>query len=107
MRGILNSFAEGCARGFGAHLLRLALHGRKEWPTAKSGIRVELFRNIKARRFCWRETLAAARQREHAPWALTDYGCKVVIAPASPTFFYGNSFNNQLLPVSLSDAQIR
>ena len=45
-------------------------------------------------------------QREHAPWALTDYGFKVVIAPSFADIFYGNSFNNQLLPVTLSDEQV-
>ncbi len=44
--------------------------------------------------------------REHAPWALTDYGFKVVIAPSFADIFYGNSFNNQLLPVKLSDAEV-
>ena len=44
--------------------------------------------------------------REHAPWALTDYGFKVVIAPSFADIFYGNSFNNQLLPVTLSDEQV-
>jgi 3-isopropylmalate/(R)-2-methylmalate dehydratase small subunit len=43
---------------------------------------------------------------EHAPWALTDYGFKVVIAPSFADIFYGNSFNNQLLPVTLSDEQV-
>lgn len=44
--------------------------------------------------------------REHAPWALTDYGFKVVIAPSFADIFYGNSFNNQLLPVTLSEEQV-
>lgn len=39
-------------------------------------------------------------------WALTDYGFKVVIAPSFADIFYGNSFNNQLLPVKLSDAEV-
>lgn len=44
--------------------------------------------------------------REHAPWALTDYGFRVVIAPSFADIFYGNSFNNQLLPVKLPEDAI-
>lgn len=53
-----------------------------------------------------RENFGCGSSREHAPWALTDYGFKVVIAPSFADIFYGNSFNNQLLPVTLSDAEI-
>ncbi|UKE85017.2 3-isopropylmalate dehydratase small subunit [Pectobacterium colocasium] len=53
-----------------------------------------------------RENFGCGSSREHAPWALTDYGFKVVIAPSFADIFYGNSFNNQLLPVKLSDAEI-
>ena len=44
--------------------------------------------------------------REHAVWALHDYGFRVVIAPSFADIFYGNSFNNQLLPVTLNEAQV-
>ena len=53
-----------------------------------------------------RENFGCGSSREHAPWALTDYGFHVVIAPSFADIFYGNSFNNQLLPVKLSDAEI-
>ena len=53
-----------------------------------------------------RENFGCGSSREHAPWALTDYGFKVVIAPSFADIFYGNSFNNQLLPVTLSEAEI-
>lgn len=53
-----------------------------------------------------RENFGCGSSREHAPWALTDYGFKAVIAPSFADIFYGNSFNNQLLPVTLSDAEI-
>lgn len=53
-----------------------------------------------------RENFGCGSSREHAPWALTDYGFKVVIAPSFADIFYGNSFNNQLLPVKLSDAEV-
>lgn len=53
-----------------------------------------------------RENFGCGSSREHAPWALTDYGFKVVIAPSFADIFYGNSFNNQLLPVTLSEVEI-
>ncbi|WP_219951905.1 3-isopropylmalate dehydratase small subunit [Dickeya zeae] len=53
-----------------------------------------------------RENFGCGSSREHAPWALADYGFKVVIAPSFADIFYGNSFNSQLLPVKLSDADI-
>ncbi|WP_313576127.1 3-isopropylmalate dehydratase small subunit, partial [Pseudescherichia sp.] len=53
-----------------------------------------------------RENFGCGSSREHAPWALTDYGFKVVIAPSFADIFYGNSFNNQLLPVTLSDDEV-
>ncbi|MBF1994294.1 3-isopropylmalate dehydratase small subunit [Serratia symbiotica] len=53
-----------------------------------------------------RENFGCGSSREHAPWALTDYGFKVVIAPSFADIFYGNAFNNQLLPVTLSEQQI-
>ncbi|WP_114192705.1 3-isopropylmalate dehydratase small subunit [Edaphovirga cremea] len=53
-----------------------------------------------------RENFGCGSSREHAPWALTDYGFKVIIAPSYADIFYGNAFNNQLLPVALSDEQV-
>ncbi|HDU8312464.1 TPA: 3-isopropylmalate dehydratase small subunit [Proteus mirabilis] len=53
-----------------------------------------------------RENFGCGSSREHAPWALTDYGFHVVIAPSFADIFYGNSFNNQLLPIKLSDEQV-
>lgn len=53
-----------------------------------------------------RENFGCGSSREHAPWALTDYGFKVVIAPSFADIFYGNSFNNQLLPVTLSEEEV-
>ncbi|WKV49701.1 3-isopropylmalate dehydratase small subunit [Dickeya fangzhongdai] len=53
-----------------------------------------------------RENFGCGSSREHAPWALTDYGFRVVIAPSFADIFYGNAFNNQLLPVKLSESDI-
>lgn len=53
-----------------------------------------------------RENFGCGSSREHAPWALTDYGFKVVIASSFADIFYGNSLNNQLLPLTLSETDI-
>src|SRR4029077_18276650 len=44
--------------------------------------------------------------REHAPWAVADYGFRVVIAPSYADIFYSNCFMNGILPVTLPEAQI-
>lgn len=53
-----------------------------------------------------RENFGCGSSREHAPWALTDFGFHVVIASSFADIFYGNSFNNQLLPVKLSEEEV-
>jgi len=45
--------------------------------------------------------------REHAPWALADYGFRAVIAPSFADIFYNNCCQNGLLPVRLEDAAVR
>lgn len=49
-----------------------------------------------------RENFGCGSSREHAPWSLTDYGFKIVIATSFADIFYGNCMNNQLLPIALS-----
>lgn len=53
-----------------------------------------------------RENFGSGSSREHAPWAMTDYGIKAVIAPSFADIFYGNAFNNQLLPVTLGETEV-
>jgi len=50
-----------------------------------------------------RENFACGSSREHAVWALMDFGFKVVIAPSFADIFYNNSFKNGLLPIALGD----
>ena len=45
--------------------------------------------------------------REHAPWALLDFGIKVVIAPSFADIFYNNCFKNGILPIVLSEDKIK
>ena len=53
------------------------------------------------------ENFGCGSSREHAPWALADFGLKVIIAPSFADIFYGNSINNGLLPVKLADAEVQ
>ncbi|VAV93086.1 3-isopropylmalate dehydratase small subunit [hydrothermal vent metagenome] len=47
------------------------------------------------------ENFGCGSSREHAPWALKDFGIKCIIAPSFADIFYGNCFKNGLLPVKL------
>ena len=53
-----------------------------------------------------RENFACGSSREHAVWALLQYGIKCVIAPSFADIFYNNSFNNGLLPVQLTHSEV-
>jgi len=47
------------------------------------------------------ENFGSGSSREHAPWALDDYGFKVIIAPSFADIFYSNCFKNGMLPITL------
>ncbi|RTE67589.1 3-isopropylmalate dehydratase small subunit [Amphritea opalescens] len=53
-----------------------------------------------------RENFGCGSSREHAPWALDDYGFRCVIAPSFAEIFYNNCFKNGLLPIVLRDEQL-
>jgi 3-isopropylmalate/(R)-2-methylmalate dehydratase small subunit len=48
-----------------------------------------------------RDNFGCGSSREHAPWALDDYGIRAIIAPSYADIFYNNSFKNGLLPIVL------
>ncbi len=53
-----------------------------------------------------RKNFGCGSSREHAPWALDDYGFRVIIAPSFADIFFNNCFKNGLLPIVLSEAQV-
>ncbi|MDO6839163.1 3-isopropylmalate dehydratase small subunit [Paraglaciecola chathamensis] len=53
------------------------------------------------------ENVGCGSSREHAPWALADFGLNVIIAPSFADIFYGNCINNLLLPIVLNKEDIQ
>ena len=49
-----------------------------------------------------RRNFGCGSSREHAPWALADYGFRALIAPSYADIFFNNCFKNGLLPIVLS-----
>ena len=52
------------------------------------------------------ENFGCGSSREHAPWALLDFGIRCVIAPSFADIFYNNCFKNGILPITLPPAQV-
>ncbi|MDB4536294.1 3-isopropylmalate dehydratase small subunit [Oceanospirillaceae bacterium] len=53
-----------------------------------------------------RQNFGCGSSREHAPWALLDFGLSCVIAPSFADIFYNNCFKNGILPITLLDEQM-
>ena len=53
-----------------------------------------------------RKNFGCGSSREHAPWALEDYGFNAVIAPSYAEIFYNNCFKNGVLPVILTESEV-
>ena len=54
-----------------------------------------------------RENFGCGSSREHAPWALDDYGVRVIIAPSFADIFYNNCFKNGMLPIVLDKETVQ
>jgi len=53
-----------------------------------------------------RDNFGCGSSREHAPWALEDFGIRVIIAPSYADIFYNNCFKNGILPIILAEATV-
>ncbi len=53
-----------------------------------------------------RANFGAGSSREHAPWALLEYGFRCIIAPSFADIFYNNCFNNGILPLTLEPGEV-
>lgn len=92
--------------GFGKHLFHdwRFLDDAGEQPNPKFVMNAPRYQG--ATILLARENFGCGSSREHAPWALADYGIQVMIAPSFADIFYGNSINNQMIPVRLTEAEV-
>ena len=92
--------------GFGPNLFdewRYLDHGEVGMDNAKRPLNKDFVLNQPeyqgAKILLTRENFGCGSSREHAPWALEDYGFKAIIAPSFADIFYNNCFKNGLLPI--------
>jgi 3-isopropylmalate/(R)-2-methylmalate dehydratase small subunit len=67
---------------------------------------LNLSRNAKTSVLIARRNFGSGSSREHAVWAIDDYGIRCVIAPSFADIFYSNCFKNGTLPITLSEEQV-
>jgi 3-isopropylmalate/(R)-2-methylmalate dehydratase small subunit len=53
------------------------------------------------------ENFGCGSSREHAPWALNDFGIRCIIAPSFADIFFNNCFKNGMLPIALPEEQVK
>ena len=94
--------------GFGPNLFdawRYLDHGEPGMDNSKRQLNTDFVLNQSryqgARVLLARENFGCGSSREHAPWALQDYGIRAIIAPSFADIFYNNCFKNGLLPIVL------
>ena len=99
--------------GFGPHLFdqwRYLDRGEPGIDNAKRPLNPEFVLNEPRYRgasiLLARRNFGCGSSREHAPWAMADFGFRAVIAPSYADIFYNNCFKNALLPIVLSEAQL-
>jgi len=99
--------------GFGPNLFdewRYADRGEPGMDNSKRPLREDFVLNKDryndAQILVARQNFGCGSSREHAPWALQDYGFKVLIAPSYADIFFNNCFKNGLLAIVLSEAEV-
>jgi 3-isopropylmalate/(R)-2-methylmalate dehydratase small subunit len=97
--------------GFGPNLFdewRYLDHGEPGMDNSKRPLNPEFVLNQPryqgAKILLARDNFGCGSSREHAPWALEDYGFRVIIAPSFADIFFNNCFKNGLLPIKLDGA---
>lgn len=104
---IPKQFLKGVTRtGYGKHLFHdwryLDLH--EQQPNPEFALNKPEYKGASI--LLTRENFGCGSSREHAPWALNDFGISVIIATSFADIFYGNCINNQLLPIALASDSI-
>ncbi|MBT8440484.1 MAG: 3-isopropylmalate dehydratase small subunit [Gammaproteobacteria bacterium] len=99
--------------GFGPNLFdewRYLDHGEPGMDNSKRPLNKDFVLNdpryAEARVLLTRENFGCGSSREHAPWALEDYGFKVIISPSYADIFFNNSFKPGILPIVLDEAVV-
>jgi len=99
--------------GFGPNLFdawRYLDHGEPDSDNSGRPLNPEfVLNNLRyknARILLARENFGCGSSREHAPWALLDFGFHVIIAPSFADIFYNNCFKNGILPIVLDAASV-
>ena len=99
--------------GFGPNLfdeIRYLDHGEPGMDNSKRPLNPDFILNHSryknASILLARKNFGCGSSREHAPWALSQYGFRAVIAPSFADIFYNNSFKNGFLPIVLTDLEV-
>ena len=100
-------------RGFGVNCFdewRYLDHGEPGMDNSKRPLNPEFSLNQPryqgAQILLTRKNFGCGSSREHAPWALDDYGFRAIIAPSFADIFFNNCYKNGLLPIVLSEEQV-
>ena len=93
--------------GFGVHLFHdwRYLDEAGDQPNPEFSLNFSRYKGASV--LLTKENFGCGSSREHAPWALADFGLRAIIAPSFADIFYGNSINNGLLPVRLTEVEVQ
>jgi 3-isopropylmalate/(R)-2-methylmalate dehydratase small subunit len=99
--------------GFGPNLfdeLRYLDEGQPDQDSGQRPVNHDFVLNLPrykgAKILLARDNFGCGSSREHAPWALLDFGISCLIAPSFADIFYNNCFKNGILPINLMDEQV-